>query len=54
MGFFVFIFIKNKNKKSNTPQTSFLILDVNKTNSSAIIESSFIKLSNEKKIDFSP
>ncbi len=46
-------FIKNKREESNTSQTSLLMLKATKTNSSTIIESSSVKVSNEKTIWFS-
>jgi hypothetical protein len=49
MGFLLSHFVKNERKESNTPQTSLLKLEANKTNSLATIESSSIMFSNEGK-----
>ncbi len=46
-------FVRNKREESNTSQTSLLMLKATKTNSSTIIESSSIKVSNEGTIWFS-
>jgi hypothetical protein len=51
MNFFSYLF-KNEKKKSNTPQTSFLMLKSNKANSSTTPKLSYIKLSKENTISF--
>jgi hypothetical protein len=45
MGFFFSKFLRNERKESRTPQTSFLMLEVNKDNSRIIVESSSINWS---------
>ncbi len=51
--FLSFYFVKNRREESKTSQTSLLMLKATKTNSSIIIESSSIKVSNERTIWFS-
>jgi len=48
--FFSSIFFKKERKDSNTTQTSFLMLDAKKVNSSTIIDSSSIKFYRNDKI----